>query len=248
MMLDGRRNEYRPLSVDAHGRDYGDRGTRRMRPDPAIRRVIAEKGPVTMDLHSVIRAYRRYAGVYDLVFGPAFQIGRMRSVARINALDCQRVLEVGVGTGLSLPKYRRDKDVVGIDVSPEMLAIAQRRARRLKNVTGLVEMDAQRLGFDSDRFDAVVAMHVMSVVPDPQACLAEMQRVCRPGGTILICNHFAGKGDKWITRRIQPLAKWLGWHPDFSLSQLLENSSLKIVSHYAMPPFGMFKLIELTNP
>lgn len=206
--------------------------------------------PVRMDLDAVVKAYRRYAGIYDLVFGPAFQWGRARSVARINALDCTTVLEVGVGTGLSLPRYRPDKRIVGIDVSLEMLAIARRRVANcgLKNVDTLAGMDAEQLGFRDGQFDAVVAMHVMSVVPNPHRCLAEMKRVCKRGGTILICNHFAGKADKWITRRMQPLAKWLGWHPDFALAELLDGASLGIASRHDIPPFGLFKLIELRNP
>jgi phosphatidylethanolamine/phosphatidyl-N-methylethanolamine N-methyltransferase len=216
---------------------------------PSTRPLRDSRPSVAMDLDAVIKAYRRYAGIYDLVFGPAFQWGRARSVARINALDCTTILEVGVGTGLSLPRYRPEKRLVGIDVSRDMLAIARRRvdACGLKNVETLAAMDAEQLGFHDGQFDAVVAMHVMSVVPDPHRCLAEMKRVCKPGGTILICNHFAGKADKWITRRMQPLAKWLGWHPDFALTELLDGSSLGMASNHNVPPFGLFKLIELRN-
>ena len=217
---------------------------------PSARKLRHPRASAAMDLDAVIKAYRRYAGIYDLVFGPAFQFGRARSVARINALDCTTVLEVGVGTGLSLPRYRSNKRIVGIDVSREMLAIARRRIETagLSNVDTLAGMDAEQLGFRDGQFDAVVAMHVMSVVPNPHRCLAEMKRVCKPGGTILICNHFAGKADKWITRRMQPLAKWLGWHPDFALAELLDESSLGIASNHDVPPFGLFKLIELRNP
>jgi phosphatidylethanolamine/phosphatidyl-N-methylethanolamine N-methyltransferase len=247
-MLEGNQNQIGGAIKDSRSRDALHRMTNRdarhsMRP-------LRERRPAAaMDLDAVIKAYRRYAGIYDLVFGPAFQWGRARSVARINALDCTTVLEVGVGTGLSLPRYRSDKRIVGIDVSPDMLAIARRRVANcgLKNVDTLAGMDAERLGFRDGQFDAVVAMHVMSVVPNPHRCLAEMKRVCKPGGTILICNHFAGKADKWITRRMQPLAKWLGWHPDFALAELLEGSSLGMTSNRDVPPFGLFKLIELRN-
>jgi phosphatidylethanolamine/phosphatidyl-N-methylethanolamine N-methyltransferase len=247
-MLEGNQNQIGGAIKDSRSRDALHRMTNRdarhsMRP-------LRERRPAAaMDLDAVIKAYRRYAGIYDLVFGPAFQWGRARSVARINALDCTTVLEVGVGTGLSLPRYRSDKRIVGIDVSPDMLAIARRRVANcgLKNVDTLAGMDAERLGFRDGQFDAVVAMHVMSVVPNPHRCLAEMKRVCKPGGTILICNHFAGKADKWITRRMQPLAKWLGWHPDFALAELLDESSLGIASNRDVPPFGLFKLIELRN-
>lgn len=248
-MLDGDRGDLDGMLVGTAGRDRDGYRPRPPRRAPGVRRLMADNGSRTIDLQAVIKAYRRYAGIYDMVFGPAFQMGRARSVARINGLDCRHVLEVGVGTGLSLPRYRADKRIVGIDVSREMLTIARDRVRShgLGNVDALAEMDAQNLGFAAGRFDAVVAMHVMSVVPDPHACLAEMQRVCKPGGTILICNHFAGKGDQWISRRMQPLAKWLGWHPDFGLARMLENSSLRIASTRAVPPFGMFKLVELSN-
>lgn len=258
-MLEGHQSEWRGEFARGPARGRGDRRKHGPRDwargrskigDGARPRVADGSIASSMDLQAVIRAYRRYANIYDLIFGPAFQMGRLRSVARINALDCRTVLEVGVGTGLSLPRYRRDKKVIGIDVSREMLKIARQRVERgrLGHVDTLAEMDAQYLGFPTGHFDAVVAMHVMSVVPDPAACLAEMQRVCRPGGTILICNHFAGRNDRWISRRIEPLAKWLGWHPDFALSCLLNDSSLEVASSKAVPPFGMFKLIELVNP
>ncbi|TVR81030.1 MAG: methyltransferase domain-containing protein [Rhodospirillales bacterium] len=202
-----------------------------------------------MDVAAVIAAYRRYAGFYDFVFGPAFRWGRRRSVARINTLGVHRLLEVGVGTGLSLPRYRRDIHIVGIDVSRDMLAVAKRRVEeeRLANVDLLAEMDGEQLAFVDGAFDAVVAMHVMSVVPDPQRCLAEMQRVCRPGGTILICNHFAAGSEKWLTRRLEPFAKWLGWRPDFALSELLSGSTLDVTTNDPIPPFGLFNLVILRN-
>ncbi|TVR96462.1 MAG: methyltransferase domain-containing protein [Rhodospirillales bacterium] len=205
--------------------------------------------PRRLDVAAVIAAYRRYAGMYDWVFGPAFRWGRRRSVARINALGCRRVLEVGVGTGLSLPRYRRDIRIVGIDVSRDMLAVAKRRVEeeRLTHVDLLAEMDGEQLAFADHAFDAVVAMHVMSVVPDPQRCLAEMQRVCRPGGTILVCNHFAAGSEKWLTRRMEPFAKWLGWRPDFTLTDMLAGSSLGVAANDPVPPFGLFNLVILRN-
>lgn len=201
-----------------------------------------------MDLVSVRRAYRRYAPVYDLLFGPAMNMGRILTVHRVNRLAPQRVLEVGVGTGLALPRYRRDCSVTGIDVSGEMLAVARRRVerRRLNNIAHILEMDAQDLKFPDGHFDVVVAMFVMSVVPDPIRCVAEMQRVCRPGGMIFICNHFFAPehGAAWIARTISPFARSLGWRPDFTLDSLLASCPLDIVSNQAVPPFGLFSLLE----
>lgn len=198
-----------------------------------------------MDLASVRRAYQRYAPVYDRVFGPALNAGRIHTVRAVNRLPPATVLEVGVGTGLSLPRYRRDHAVVGIDISSEMLGIARRRLvrERLDNVH-IMEMDAERLAFGDHTFDIVVAMYVMSVVPRPRCCLDEIIRVCRPGGTIFICNHFLSPDKARIARTIAPLGRWLGWRPDFTLSQLLGGSPLQVVHRRPLPPFGLFTLIE----
>jgi phosphatidylethanolamine/phosphatidyl-N-methylethanolamine N-methyltransferase len=212
-------------------------------------RATSERCRATMDLHAVLRAYRRYAPAYDVLFGPIFQWGRAMTVARLNKLECKNILEVGVGTGLSLTRYRSDKKIVGVDVSSEMLAIAKRRveARRLGNVAALAEMDGERLAFRDGQFDAVVAMFVMSVTPNPRKCLAEMQRVCSPGGSILICNHFVKNREKSISPWLEPLSRQLGWHPNFALPELLENSSLEMATIDAVPPFGLFNLLVLKN-
>jgi phosphatidylethanolamine/phosphatidyl-N-methylethanolamine N-methyltransferase len=221
-----------------------------------MRRVIGERCRATgercrasMDLNAVLRAYRRYAPAYDVLFGPIFQWGRAMTVAHLNKLACENILEVGVGTGLSLPRYDSDKKIVGIDVSSEMLAIARRRvqARGLSNVAALAEMDGERLAFRDNQFDAVVAMYVMSVTPNPRQCLAEMQRVCSPGGTILICNHFVKEREGSVSPWLEPLSRQLGWHPNFALPELLENSSLEMATMDPVPPFGLFNLLVLRN-
>src|SRR5512135_334501 len=143
-----------------------------------------------MDIASVRAAYRRYAKIYDLVFGGVFAFGRSRALSLANRRGGQRVLEVGVGTGLSLSGHRTDNRVVGIDISPEMLAIARRRVerQRLSHVEALLEMDAGQLDFPDSSFDVVVAMFVMTVVPDPQQVMSELKRVCKPGGHIYVVN------------------------------------------------------------
>ena len=145
-----------------------------------------------MDLHDTIRTYRLFSGSYDIVFGPVFHPGRKDAVRIANDRPGQRILEVGVGTGLSLPHFRPDSRVTGIDVSAEMLAKAQRRAKRLRlaHVEGLQVMDAENLEFPDSSFDAVLALYVASVVPNPARFAAEMRRVCIPGGTIVVVNHF----------------------------------------------------------
>jgi phosphatidylethanolamine/phosphatidyl-N-methylethanolamine N-methyltransferase len=200
-----------------------------------------------VDLNAVLRAYRRYAPTYDLVFGAVFDRGRVATAKRANELPGRRVLELGVGTGLSLPRYRADREIVGIDISPEMLSVASRRIAEfgLPNV-GLARMDGEHLAFPDASFDIVVAMFVISVTPDPRRCLAEMQRVCAPGGAILICNHLIdGAGERSFSRELARFSRWLGWRPDFRLQPLLEGSPLTIEANGSVPPFGMFKVVTL---
>ena len=202
---------------------------------------------VALDLESVRRAYRRYAPTYDLVFGPIFQRGRAAVAERVNGLEGARVLEVGVGTGLSLLLYDRRKEITGVDISDEMLSRATARVAKhnLSNVRQLSQMDAESLDFEDDSFDVVVASYVMSVVPDPHRCLAEMERVCAPGGTILICNHFVNGSGSFISPRLQPLSRWLGWRPNFRLDDLLQESPLRLEGNGPIPPVGLFHLVTL---
>src|SRR5215470_11494649 len=185
-----------------------------------------------MDLNDTIRTYRLFSGSYDIVFGPVFHPGRKEAVRIANDRPVQRILEVGVGTGLSLPHFRPDSRVTGIDVSEEMLAKARRRAQRLQlsHVEGLHVMDAENLEFADNSFDAVLALYVASVVPNPARFAAEMRRVCRPGGTIVIVNHFASEDD--IMRRVEkllaPLAGFIGFHADFSLDNFMKVSGLSV--------------------
>jgi phosphatidylethanolamine/phosphatidyl-N-methylethanolamine N-methyltransferase len=203
-----------------------------------------------LELAAVQRAYRRYAPAYDVLFGRVFARGRLAAATRVNALSGRRVLEVGVGTGLALPLYNGGKEIVGVDVSSEMLDRARRRIEEMKleQVRELAEMDGEELAFEDESFDIVVASYVMSVVPDPHRCLAEMTRVCMPGGIIVICNHFASGPERLFTRRLQMLSDWLGWHPDFTLDALLVGSPLRLISDQPLPPFGLFHLVELHKP
>ena len=210
----------------------------------------------SLDADSVRAAYRRWAGIYDLVFGAVSRRARLAAVAAVNAAQGTTVLEVGVGTGLALPFYSSDKRITGIDLSVEMLERARNRVRsmNLEHVEALLELDAQDTGFDSARFDIAVAMFVASVVPDPQALVRELRRVVRPGGLILFVNHFAtDRGPRGLLERaLAPASRALGWHPDFSLERL--NLSAEDGSHELllqakpMPPFGLFQLVSFINP
>lgn len=205
----------------------------------------------TLDADAVRAAYRRWAAVYDAVFGGVSGWGRRRAAAEVNRLPGSRVLEVGVGTGLALPHYRPEKRIVGIDLSAEMLAIAQTRVARehLSNVSTLLEMDAEATSFPSGSFDIAVAMFVASVVPNPHRLLSEMRRVVRPGGHILFVNHFAAeRGPRWwVERMLAPASRKLGWHPDFMVEDLLPGAERAGARLRRMPPFGLFTLVRLAN-
>lgn len=178
-------------------------------------------------MQAVQAAYRRYASVYDALFGPVLHAG---GKAVIEALACgpgERVLEVGVGTGLSLPLYPRGTRLVGVDLSPEMLQKARSRVARagLSNVEGLHEMDAEAMTFPDGSFDKVVAMYVVSVVRHPKRLMAELQRVCRRGGAIFIVNH--ARSDNaflgGIEKALAPLSGWVGFRPDFEMRELVDD-------------------------
>ncbi|EHL96566.1 methyltransferase domain protein [Acetobacteraceae bacterium AT-5844] len=204
-----------------------------------------------LDADSVRDAYRRWAGMYDAVFGGVSAFGRRRAVAAVNSLPGDRVLEVGVGTGLALPRYRTDKRVTGIDLSREMLMKAQERVQneKLPHVDGLLEMDAESMAFRDDSFDIAVAMFTASVVPDAKKLFAEMRRVVRPGGYLLFVNHFAAEAGPrwWIERAMAPLSRILGWHPDFELRDLLDPKTVQLDSVQPCQPAGLFTLVQVRN-
>ena len=181
-----------------------------------------------MQVESVKAAYRRYAGVYDAVFGPVLHAGRRAVLEALGLRAGDHVLEVGVGTGLSLPLYPRDVRITGIDVSAEMLEKARRRVakRRLTNVEALLEMDAEHTTFAPASFDKIVAMYVMPVVDNPARVLDELHRVCKPDGEIFLVNHVRSD-NRLIAAVEKSLARFsdkLGFHPDFELSDMVSSA------------------------
>lgn len=197
-------------------------------------------------LASVTSAYARWAPVYDVVFNAPLSFGRKKAVAEAN-LRQGKVLEVGVGTGLSLPDYSRQLTVTGIDISEEMLARARRRVadKGLGNVAGLQAMDAGDLAFGDASFDVAVVMYVMTVVPDPVAVLRELERVVRPGGTVVIVNHFAStKGLRAAFERgLAAFGSHLGWDPLFPKERILKNTQMPLVAEQSVAPFGLFSVL-----
>jgi phosphatidylethanolamine/phosphatidyl-N-methylethanolamine N-methyltransferase len=201
-----------------------------------------------MQIEAVKAAYRRYASVYDALFGPVLQPGRK---AVLEALECrpgERVLEVGVGTGLSLPLYPPYVRVTGVDVSREMLDKARTRVRRrqLANIEGLHEMDAQAMDFPDASFDKIVAMYVVSVVAQPGRLLTELHRVCKPNGEIFIVNHVRSSNPVVgaIERGLARFSDQLGFHPDFELHTLVNGSAR--VEHISNVNF-FWKVMRVRN-
>lgn len=201
-----------------------------------------------MDAAAVTRSYARWAPIYDRTFGAVTNRGRARAVAYINARG-GRVLEVGVGTGLALEAYTDEVQVTGIDYSAEMLNKAREkvRMRNLTQVRELRQMDARHLDFPDGHFDTVAAMHVISVVPEPERVMAEMARVTKPGGEIVIVNHFARDHGLLgaVERLTAPLENLLGWHSDFDKARVLGARGLEVLVDQTFPPFGMMTFLVL---
>lgn len=199
---------------------------------------------------AVLSAYRRWAPVYDSTFGKIATEGRRQAVKVINKRS-GRVLEVGVGTGLSLPSYAKHLEIVGIDLSPEMLDKARERvaAEKLDNVTGLHEMDAGDLSFPDAAFDTVVAMYVMTVVPDPEKVMRELSRVTKPGGEVLLVNHFSQDDGMrgWLERRMAPFADKLGWRPVFDVGRVMVCDDLTVIERRSLKPMGLFTMMRFTK-
>jgi phosphatidylethanolamine/phosphatidyl-N-methylethanolamine N-methyltransferase len=204
-----------------------------------------------MDLRDTIRTYRWVSGSYDFVFGPIFHPGRKDAVRIANDRPGQRILEVGVGTGLSLPYFRPDSRITGIDISQEMLAKARRRVeqQKLAHVESLHVMDAEHLEFADNAFDAVLALYVAPVVPDPARFAAEMRRVCIPGGTIVLVNHFmsANWAVRFCEKRLARLARHIGFHPDFEFDAFMRDSKLAVREIRPSNLFGYWRLLRCVN-
>jgi phosphatidylethanolamine/phosphatidyl-N-methylethanolamine N-methyltransferase len=205
-----------------------------------------------IDRQMVTKVYGRWAPVYDLVFGAVFEQGRRAAIAASERVG-GRILEVGVGTGISLPYYSDDSRIFGIDISEQMLRKARQRVveRHLHNVERLVVMDAERLDLPDASFDVVVAQYVVNTVPHPEAALDEFARVLKPGGEIVILNRVgADAGPRRVLEHLfQPVANRLGWRSEFPWGRFARWAEatpydMRLIERRPVPPLGHFSLIR----
>jgi phosphatidylethanolamine/phosphatidyl-N-methylethanolamine N-methyltransferase len=213
--------------------------------------IIKLDEPRDINREMVERAYDRWAPIYDLVFGGVFGKGRHAAIVATNSIG-GRVLEVGVGTGISLPQYAANTRIFGTDISEAMLAKARQRVadQRLKNVEGLAVMDAEKLEFPDNSFDVVMAQYVVTAVPHPEKALDEFARVLRPGGEMIILSRVSADAGmrRFIEQRLQPVVRRLGWRTDFAWSRFAQWAAgahdVELVERRPVPPLGHFSLIR----
>jgi phosphatidylethanolamine/phosphatidyl-N-methylethanolamine N-methyltransferase len=207
-----------------------------------------------LDKQTVTKAYARWAPVYDLVFGAVFERGREAAIAAAERVG-GRILEVGVGTGISLPQYSRECRLCGVDISGPMLRKAQERVAELglSNVEGLWVMDAEHLSFPDDSFDVVVAQYVVTTVPNPEATLDEFARVLKPGGEIVLVSRVGAEAGlrRALEHWFAPAARKLGWRTEFSFERYerwaQQTGGVRLIERRAMPPLGHFSLIRFAK-
>jgi phosphatidylethanolamine/phosphatidyl-N-methylethanolamine N-methyltransferase len=195
----------------------------------------------------VEKVYGVLARVYDGFFDWALGPGRRYAVARLMPQPGERILEIGVGTGLSLPLYPSGCEVVGIDISRPMLELARTRLEGLDHATIRLErMDARAIAFRDGHFDKVLAPYVISVVPDPQRVMDEIARVCRPGGTVIVVNHFQSAFPPLaaLEHLATPLSTWIGFRMDLPVAAMMHTPGLTLVSKKRVNLFGLWHLME----
>jgi phosphatidylethanolamine/phosphatidyl-N-methylethanolamine N-methyltransferase len=216
-----------------------------------VTEALRKAFPAELDKISLLKAYALWAPVYDLVFGAVFERGRRAATAAAERVG-GRILEVGVGTGISLPGYSPQNRIIGIDLSEAMLRKARRRVAELAltNVEKLEVMDAEHLSFADASFDVVVANHVISTVPNPEAALDECARTLRPGGEMILLSRIGADAGlrHLIERFLQPIVCRLGWRADFRWDRFVRwterRTDMRLIERRPMPPFGHFSLLR----
>ncbi|HVY58240.1 MAG TPA: class I SAM-dependent methyltransferase [Xanthobacteraceae bacterium] len=210
--------------------------------------------PSDLDKETIVKAYAKWAPIYDVVFGAVFERGRAAAIAAAERIG-GRILEVGVGTGIALPEYSDRNTLFGVDISEPMLEKARERVAELglHHVEGLAVMDAEHLDFPAESFDVVVAQYVITTVPNPEATLDEFARVLKPGGEIILLSRVGAEAglrralEKWFA----PAARKLGWRTEFAFQRYAQwaarTDGVELVERRAVPPFGHFSLIRFAK-
>ncbi len=212
-------------------------------------RTVSRKNMDELGAHES-RLYSDWAPLYDKTFAKFFYSRERTVIKDLNLPADAEILEVGVGTGTSLPAYPRNCHVIGVDQAPLMLARA--REKIAQNHWGHLEvreMDALNLAYSDNVFDYVMAFHVVSVVPDPVRMVDEMKRVCRPGGTIVIVNHFTTTSPIWgkLTKSLDPITRRLGWSTNLELKPFLEETAFTGCKAYKFSRFSLYTVVVGTN-
>jgi phosphatidylethanolamine/phosphatidyl-N-methylethanolamine N-methyltransferase len=208
------------------------------------------KEEMLVSVEYVEKVYNRYSGFYDLIFGKVFNSGREMAPYLLDLFPQAKLLDVGVGTGLSFPLMPKNISITGIDLSQKMLHKAEERAKslRMQNVE-LIKMDATRLEFPDHSFDRVLAAYFVSTVPDPVAVVKEMQRVCKPGGYLVFLNHF--RHDNFLVgtfeKIISPLCYKVGFQTDLELDMLVRECELEIDVREKVGAFGLWSAVRCVN-
>lgn len=203
--------------------------------------------PISVD--NVVSTYRFYAPLYDRLFGAVLEPGRRALAEAVYSVRPASLLEVGVGTGLTLCRYPAMSAIVGIDVSIDMLDIARKRAKELgERDIRLIAMNGETMDFPDACFDCVAIPYVLSVTPDPERLTAEIRRVCRKGGTILILNHFSGSRFWWfLERAVRSLADRIGFRSDFCFNEQILKHDWEVQSVRKVNFFGLSRLVTIRN-
>jgi len=203
------------------------------------------------DRHVMEKAYARWAPVYDALCGPIFLTGR-RAAASAARDAGRKILEIGVGTGLSFDDYDSGNEITGIDLSEPMIARARERlsSGRYPFVKELHVMDASDLRFPDATFDCVVGQFVITLVENPERVLSECARVLKPGGQIILVNHlYSEKGfAAAVERLLANKARAMGLRPEFPFARLAAwadaHGGAEVIERRKVPPFGLYPLVR----
>ena len=205
-----------------------------------------------MDQNSIIKSYKRVSSFYDLTFGQVFRPGQKAIIKKMDCIESDNVLEIGIGTGSSLQYYPKETKVVGIDISPDMLEVAKKRIVKDKiQNKHILLMNGERLSFPDNSFDKVVGMYVVSVTQNPQILVEEMKRVCKNDGDIYIVNHFSTEQDnlfvKMFEKGLMPVSKILGWKPYFPFDEFNAYANLDVLEMSKVNLFNYWNIIHASN-